>query len=68
MRTYFSDFAIPVKASRIKRAKKYSDVIITRPSEGVHGKVVKAQRPKRAQSGWEPEEMVVCTLNMKPAR
>lgn len=68
MRTYFSDFAIPVKASRIKRAKKYSDVIVTRPSEGVHGKVVKALKPKRPETGWEPEEVVAYTLNMKPAR
>lgn len=56
-RAYFGEFNMPVKASRIKRAKKYSDVIVTRPSEGVHGKVVKAQRPVRAVSGYEPEEV-----------
>lgn len=59
-RAYFGEFNLPVKASRIKRAKKYSDVKITRP--GVGETTVKAQRPVRGLSGYEPEEVTRMVL------
>lgn len=59
-RVYFGDFNLPVKASRIKRAKKYSDVTVTKfdNGEAVERHTVKPGRPMGHGSAWEPEETV----------
>lgn len=47
----FGAFNLPIKASPIKRAKKYSDVKISKP--GIGSRVVHASKPNRGENGFE---------------
>lgn len=51
-RAYFGEFLLPVKAARIKKPRKYSDVTIIKPGVGRH--TVSAGRPVHSKD-WEPE-------------
>jgi hypothetical protein len=49
---------IPVKARRIQRQRRYSDVAVFQLDEHgmiVHARTVAAERPKSCGPKWEPE-------------